>query len=249
MESVKTALHVLELVAEAGAVGVSEIARRAGEPKSTIQRNLTTLHEAAWIRPVDSGARRKWTLSTKVVVLAARVEAFPHLRQVALPVMEELRSRTQETVHLVLREGDHVVLIERLDSPQALRTVRALGSRAPLYVTANGKAVLSCLADAERDRYLSRDRKAWTKNTLTDRAHIESHLEMIRTQGYAFSDGELDLNVRAIAAPICTPDGEPVASLSISCPATRLPDELVARYGALAKKAAKRIETLLAAAE
>ena len=245
MESVKTALQVLELIAEAGEIGVSELARRAGEPKTTIQRNLVTLHEAGWIRSVEEGARRKWTLSAKLVVLAARVEAFPHLRETALPVMEELRHQTQETIHLTLREGRQVVLIERLDSPQALRTVRALGSRAPLHVTANGKAVLARLSDAERERYLAQPLKAWTSHTLTDPKQLAKHLIDIRAQGYAFSDGELDVNVRSVAAPICPRGGAPVAALSISCPATRLPDDRVSRYGALVKKAVRRIEEQL----
>ncbi|MDE1172626.1 MAG: IclR family transcriptional regulator [Parvibaculaceae bacterium] len=245
MESVKTALRVLELVAEAGEIGVSELARRAGEPKTTIQRNLLTLHEAGWIRSVDEGARRKWTLSAKLVVLAARVEAFPHLREVALPVMEALRHQTQETIHLTLREGGQVVLIERLDSPQALRTFRALGSRAPLHATANGKAVLARVSDAERERYLAQSLKVWTPHTLTDPQQLAKQLLDICAQGYAFSDGELDVNVRAVASAICPRGGAPVAALSISCPATRLPDDHVRRYGALVKKAARQIEEQL----
>lgn len=245
MESVKTALQVLELVAEAGEIGVSELARRAGEPKTTIQRNLLTLHEAGWIRAVEEGTRRKWTLSAKLVVLAARVEAFPHLREVALPFMDELRHQTQETIHLTLREGRQVVLIERLDSPQALRTVRALGSRAPLHMTANGKAVLARLSDAERERYLAQSLKAWTPHTLTDPKQLAKELIAIRAQGYAFNDGEMDVNVRAVAASICPNGGVPMAALSISCPAARLPDDLVRRYGVLVKKTAKRIEALL----
>lgn len=245
MESVKTALQVLELVADAGEVGVSELARRASEPKTTIQRNLQTLYEAGWIRPVENGARRKWKLSAKLVVLAARVEAFPHLRHLALPVMDELRNQTQETIHLMLREGSQVVLVERLDSPQALRTVRPLGSRAPLHVAANGKAILARLPEAERDRYLEGPLKAWTPQTLTDPKMLAKQLSDIRSQGYAFSDGELDVNVRAVSASICPQGGGPIASLSISCPSTRLPNDCVGRYGALVKEAARQIERQL----
>ncbi len=245
MESVKTALAVLEHVAEVGIAGVSDLARRMGQPKSTMQRNLTTLHEAGWIRPVENGPHRKWTLSAKIVALAARVDAFPHLRQVALGVMEDLRADTQETIHLMLREGNYVVLIERLDSPQALRTVRALGSRAPLHVAANGKAILAHLPEAERDRYLAGKLKAWTERTLTDRKRLGKELAKVQAHGYSVSDGELDLNVKAVAAPIAPGGCGPVASLSISCPASRLPDKLIPRYGGLVKQAARRIEVLL----
>lgn len=38
------------------------------------------------------------------------------LRDVALPVMEDLRHRTDETIHLAIPDGDEVVLIERLET-------------------------------------------------------------------------------------------------------------------------------------
>jgi IclR family acetate operon transcriptional repressor len=60
MESVRTALRVLERVGELGQAGLSELARALGEPKSTIQRDLMALHAAGWIRPVEKHGRRGW---------------------------------------------------------------------------------------------------------------------------------------------------------------------------------------------
>src|ERR1700759_4054074 len=57
MDSVKTALKVLEQLALAAPAGVSDLARAIDAPKSTIQRDLTTLHEAGWIRPVEHQGR------------------------------------------------------------------------------------------------------------------------------------------------------------------------------------------------
>src|SRR5580693_6872120 len=155
MESVKTALRVLEQVAKMGQKGVSELARALGEPKSTVQRNLLTLHEAGWIKPLDQHGRRGWMLSTKVVSLARTLEPVTGLRMHALPVLEKLREVTRETIHLTILDGDRVVLIERLDSPQALRTVRPLGGAGPLHASSNGKAMLAHLAAPRRHAYLA----------------------------------------------------------------------------------------------
>jgi len=241
MDSVKTALKVLEQVGIAGQAGVSDLARAVGEPKSTIQRDLVALHEAGWIRPVDHQGRRRWTLSSKVLALARRFQPALRLREHALPVMEELRALTRETIHLMLREGDRVVLIERLDSPQTLRTVRQLGAAAPLHAASNGKAVLAHLTEAERTAYLARPLAALTPRTLTDPAALERNLQIIRAQGYALGDGELDLDVRAVAAPIRLETGDPIAALSISCPAFRFPDEKIGEYGEWVRQAAARI--------
>jgi IclR family acetate operon transcriptional repressor len=245
MDSVKTALKVLEQIGTAGQAGVSDLARAVGEPKSTIQRDLVTLYEAGWIRPVDLQGRRRWTLSTKVLALARRFQPALRLREHALPVMEELRTLTQETIHLTLRDGDRVVLIERLDSPQTLRTVRQLGSRTPLHAASNGKAVLAHLTDAERAAYLGRPLQAFTPRTLTDPAALERDLATIRSRGYSLGDGELDLDVRAVAAAIRLETGEPVAALSISCPALRFPDERIGEYGEWVRQAAARIAAAL----
>jgi DNA-binding IclR family transcriptional regulator len=245
MDSVKTALKVLEQVGAAGEVGVSELARAVGEPKSTIQRDLVTLHEAGWIRPVDLQGPRRWTLSSKVLALARRFQPALRLRGHALPVMEELRDLTRETIHLMLREGNRVVLIERLDSPQTLRTVRQLGASTPLHAASNGKAVLAYLTEAERAAYLARPLAAFTSRTLTDPAAVEQDVEKIRARGYSLGDGELDLDVRAVAAAIRLETGEPVAALSISCPAFRFPDEKIGQYGEWVRQAAARIGAAL----
>jgi IclR family acetate operon transcriptional repressor len=246
VESVKTALRVLELVGAGGLIGVSELSRAAGEPKSTIQRNLITLHDAGWIRPVEEGRRRRWTLSARVLTLARQQQPAPLLREHALVVMQALRERTRETVHLVVRDGDKAVLIERLDSPQPLRTVRPLGASAALHVTSNGKAILAHLSAAEQDAYVRRGLAAWTTRSLTDPQALARDLETTLARGFAFNDGELDLEVRAVAAPIRLASGQPVASLSISCPASRLPDTLVADHGALVRAAAAEISLLIA---
>lgn len=246
MDNVKTALKVLEQVGASGQVGVSELSRLVGEPKSTIQRDLVTLHDAGWIRPVDLNGRRRWTLSSKVLALARGFQPALRLREHALPVMEDLREKTRETIHLMLRDGNRVVLIERLDSPQTLRTVRQLGASAPLHATSNGKAVLAHLTDAERAAYIARPLEAFTAHTLTDPERLERNLQTIRSLGYSLGDRELDIDVRAVAAAILLPTAEPVASLSISCPAFRLTDEKIAPYGAWVRDAAASIGALLA---
>jgi IclR family acetate operon transcriptional repressor len=247
MESVRLALSVLENIAASGPIGVSALARKLGEPKTTVHRSLQTLHAAGWIRALDQsaehGRQRLWTLSPKLLSLGQRA-GHPRLRDTALPIMEELRNKTRETIHLMVPQDRVVVLIERLDSPQPLRIVRPLGGRSLLHVASNGKAVLAHLSAKEQDAYLARPLKASTPNTITDSTELRAQLERVRKNGYAVSLGELDEGVRAVAAPILAPSGAPMGSISISCPAQRLPDDRVAGYGALVRSAAEKISRL-----
>lgn len=248
MDNVLLALSVLENMAATGPIGVSALARKLREPKTTVHRSLQTLHAAGWIRSLeqssDHGRQRLWMLSPKLLSLGQRA-GHPRLRDTALPIMEELRNKTRETIHLMVPQERVVVLIERLDSPQPLRIVRPLGGRSLLHIASNGKAVLAHLNEAEQEAYLARPLKASTPNTITDSGALREELERVRKNGYAVSLGELDEGVRAVAAPILAAGRVPIGSISISCPAQRLPDDRIARYGAMVRRAAEEISRLM----
>ncbi|WP_157244498.1 IclR family transcriptional regulator [Nonomuraea typhae] len=231
MQNVVNALRALEEVAARQPIGVGELARVLGLPKSTVQRSLRTLHEAGWIRPAG-GEVTRWLVTTKALQVGRRAELG--LRDVALPVMEELRQRTGETVHLAVPEGDAVVLIERLETDKPLRIVLPLGIRLPLHASANGKAFLAHL-----DRELP-GLEIYTDTTIADPETLRAELAAIRARGWADNRGEWRSDITAVAAAVLGADG-PVASLSISLPATRMTDALRPVFGELVTEAAARI--------
>jgi IclR family acetate operon transcriptional repressor len=101
VRSVMTALRVLDEVAAREPIGVGELARLLELPKSSVQRTLRTLPTAGWIHPAGAESTR-WGLTTHILRTGQRATGGLGLRDVAVPVMEELRSATQETVHLVV---------------------------------------------------------------------------------------------------------------------------------------------------
>jgi IclR family acetate operon transcriptional repressor len=246
VDTVKMALRVLQLVGKTGGIGVSEIARRLGEPKSTIQRSLATLYEDGWIRPVEAVGWRRWTVTMKVLSLTGALEPVALLREHALPVMEELRRDTHETIYLMVPEFDQVVFVELLESPQPLRAARPIGARAPLHVSSAGKAILAHLPKAEQEAYLKRELECCTVNSLADAAALKSELELTARRGYGFSNGEFTLEIRAVAAAILPHQGRPVGAVSISGPATRLTDDAIAGLGEMVAAAARRIGARMA---
>lgn len=246
MNNVLNALTALEIVAQNPGMGVSEIARRLRLPKSTVQRSLKALEHGGWIAQAGIGRRAGWLASPRLLALINATEPAPRLRESALPHMRRLRDRTGETIHLMAPIGCEMVLIERLDSTQYLRTVRQLGMRAPLHVGSNGKAVLAAMSDGEADTYLAGPLVAWTPQTLTDPDVIRAEIAGIRACGYAVSRGELDPDVNSVAAAITGSGARAVGSVSISCPATRLPEERIPVYGPMVAEVAAEIERDLA---
>jgi IclR family transcriptional regulator, acetate operon repressor len=245
MDSVKSVLRIIEAVATSPEIGVSDLSRQLQQPKTTVQRGLMTLHEAGWIRPTNE-PRRRWKITSKLFMLSRSAETEARLRRAALPIMQSLRDETQETTHLMVREERHLILIERVDSPLALRTVRDLGSRSPLHTSANGKAFLAHLTAREQEDYLNGKLSALTENSKTDPDVIRKDLAQIRKLGYATNVGELDLHVHAVAAPVVNQEGRPVAALSISCPSARLPVEKMPFFGEKVIAAARTVSQRLA---
>ena len=240
VRSVMTALRILDAIAAEEPVGVSELARLLALPKSSVQRILHTLHSAGWIQPVGVEVTR-WGLTTHMLRLGRAAGSELTLRDVAIPVMEELRTQTQETVHLAVAEQDNVICIERLDSPQAVRTFVPLGKAVPIAASANGKAILASYSPEKLEATLGGGLRAYTQTTVIDRDELIAQLEDVRRNGYATNQEEWRSGIAAVAAMIPTPEGRAVAGISISTPVQRMNRTLQREYGELVKAAAKRI--------
>ena len=93
-----------------------------------------------------------------------------------------------------------------------------LGRPVPLHCTALGKVLLAYGAASLPAGRLERP----TERTITSRAELQADLAVVRAQGYAITDSELEPGLVAVAAPVRRDDGAVVAALSVSGPATRL---------------------------
>ena len=238
-ESVVSAFRVLEAVAEAQPVGLSELARTVGLPKSTVQRVLLTLQEVGWLRPTETTPTR-WQLTYRVVAVVGRAGGGESLRDNALPVMNELQLATTETIHLAAADGDSLVLVERLDTSHRLRAFLPLGERIPLHASATGLAFLSACGQGYLDDYLAGPLPAQTADTITDPDRIRAVVNEVRERGYSMNVGGLSLGISSLGAPIVGPSGA-VAALSISGPSSRITEDRFDELGAQVRDAAARI--------
>lgn len=245
MKSVRLALQVIEAVADQGPVGVSELARHFDVPKSTAQRSLAVLADLGWIRPAQDSATTQWVLTTKALTVGGTVADRHGLRAAALPVMRELSQRTRETIHLTVPEGREIVLVEKVDSTLPVRTVSWVGGRVPIYAASAGKAMLAHMAPDEVEQLLAGELSAMTDRTVTDLEVLQAELAEVRRRGWALNVGQWRDDVAAIGAAVLDGDGRPVAAVSISTPASRLPEERWDEYGQLVVDATRRVSAEL----
>jgi DNA-binding IclR family transcriptional regulator len=205
-------------------LGVSEIARKVGLPKSTAHRLLHSLEAEGFVRRL-SGSR--YVLGWKLFELGTRVQEQGGLQSVVIEELSRLVTRTSENAHLAILDGGAVLYLEKVESPRSLRMPSAVGQRVPAHCTALGKVLLASLPD-QQVGLISKEHglPAFTPATLTDFRALQDHLQMVRERGYAIDREEFEEGLLCIAAPIRNETNEVCAAVSISGPATRLDERI-----------------------
>lgn len=119
------------------------------------------------------------------------------------------------------RQGDQVLYLEVLESPQTIRYSSRAGEYKPLHSSSIGKVMLGAMSPAQLQEWVKKHplRKV-TSNTLTDLARLEANLEKGRRQGYYMTIGENVSDVAAIAAPVMA-NGE-MLGIAVAGPAHRI---------------------------
>src|SRR5256884_1364924 len=107
LQSVSRALQALELIADAGELGVTELGRRLGVHKATASRLAATLAERGLVE--RDPLTERYRLGFGLIRLAGAAISGLDLIRTARPVMEDLADTTRETVNLGVLSGADVI--------------------------------------------------------------------------------------------------------------------------------------------
>jgi len=220
LQSVARGVRALELIAEHGELGVTELGRRLGVHKATASRLVATLAESGLVE--RDPASEKYRLGFGLIRLAGAAMAGLDLVRTAHPIEEDLAERTRETVNLGVLSGGAVVYVDQVSGTRSIVGVSWVGRRSPLHCTSNGKVLLAAMPDADRERLLSAPLERATRRTIVDVGALLGELREIRRRGYAQTVEELEEGLNAVAAPVRQADGQVIAALSVSGPAFRM---------------------------
>jgi IclR family acetate operon transcriptional repressor len=224
------ALDILECLVREDGLTAAELASRSQISRPAAYRILNTLQRRGYV-VAPSGVRR-FVLGPAVYAFTASLARSGGLPAIARPVMQRLFGEFNETMNLGVLSADQVLYVDMLESDQRLRTTAGVGDVDCLHSTALGKAMLALLPDDEVLAVLERvERPARTPSTKVSIDDLLADIAEARRCGYAIDDEENVVGSRCVAAAIADADGRPMAALSISGPATRMPADLVARMG------------------
>ncbi len=240
VQSVDRAVSVLEILAQRGEAGVSEVAAEIDVHKSTAFRLLGALEARGLVE--QAGERGKYRLGFGIVRLAGAVTGRLDITQQGRPVCERLAEEIGETVNIAVLQEHYAVNLCQVRGPGAVGTHNWVGQLTPLHATSSGKILLAHLSDKERADVLAASGTAKsTPYTLTSRAKLEKSLAEARERGYAVALEELEIGLHAMAAPIRDHDGEVIAALSASGPTYRLTEQRMHELAPLLIEGAKEI--------
>lgn len=240
VQSVDRAISVLELLAQAGDAGVSDIATAIGVHKSTAFRLLSALEARELVEQND--ARGKYRLSHGILRLASAVPIQYDITRQAQPVCDELAASIGETVNLaVVRSGYSINLCQSL-GPSAVGSQNWLGELTPLHATASGKVLLAYLDPTQVASVIDGAKlKRLTEHTVVDPIQLRSQLAAIARNGYAYTFEELEDGLNAVSAPIRNHTGSVIAAVSASGPVYRFSRRRMAEVTAAVIGAATKI--------
>jgi IclR family pca regulon transcriptional regulator len=203
--TISTLLRGLNLLAlfsqKTPSLSLTEIAAALDLNKTTAFRMVNTLTEAGYLlRDPDT---KRYRPGIRVLQLGFAALANLELRQVARPFLERLSQTVGETVSLSVLDGMEVIYIDRVRNRQIVGVVLGLGSRLPAHCASMGKAMLAHLPPAELEQRLAQTTLSpCTPHSLVDQEALLAELEKVRRQGFAVNDQELEVGLRAVAAPV-----------------------------------------------
>ena len=130
---------ILDTFGDDTGLGVSEIARRANLPKSTVSRIVTDLVRQGYLER-DGGTLH---LGLTIFELGQAVRLPTRLRRLAHPIMLRLRDLLGETVQLGVMDTEEVVLIASISTGDDPARQSGTGARSPAPASALGRAILA----------------------------------------------------------------------------------------------------------
>lgn len=226
IQSVDRALALIEILAGRDQpMLLGDLAETSGLNVSTCHHLVGTLVTRGYVLHV--GRNRGYMLSLKLADLADAARHQFDLGGLVQPDLMALNESLRESVQMAVLRGTQLVTQLRFGSmmpthvePDEVRKMRAA------HATATGKAILAWLPEAEMLRIVSEHGlESFTDRTIVTVSGLIEELRIVRRNGFAVDEEELERNVICFGAALRDAAGAVVGSISVSIPKSRATPE------------------------
>lgn len=244
IQSIDRAVMVLKCFSEKSReLKLSDVANELGLNKSTVHGIITTLKYHGLIDQNEEN--QKYRLGLYLLELGNIISNSLDIRKIAAPIINDICSKIEETVHLGTLDNMEVVYIDKQESNQSMRIFTTIGTRNPAYCTGIGKSMLAYVEPELLIKSLPEKLEKITPNTITEKAELLNELNFIRENGYALDNEENIEGLTCIASPIFDHTGCAKYAISVSGPTIRMTKDKIAETIKLVKDSTVEISSRL----
>ncbi len=220
---VDRAFHLLQVVVAAESpVGVRELGRRTGLPRSTASRLVATLER---LRMVDRTPDGDVIPGGGLATLQIEAAAPPLLRDRLHPLLVDVEKEFGENAALAVDDGDMMLYVSNVATENPVSVGDVAGARHHFHLVAPGLVAMAAWSPQRLDEHLAAPLEAATEFSMTAPSAIRRRLSQIESDGFAWTDQELDVGINGLAVPVVIAD-EVAAAINIYGPSYRFsPDE------------------------
>ncbi|MFT0546467.1 IclR family transcriptional regulator [Allopusillimonas ginsengisoli] len=224
-QTVARAMQVLRLIACGQELGVrlTDVVQMSGLNRPTVHRILKTLQAEGAVEQDDLS--RRYRIGPEITLLGiARTRRFP-LMSIAATGLAQLAQNVGDTAFISIRRGLDSICIGRQTGHHPIQVLSIdVGARRPLGVGVSGVMLLSCLTEDEIGPIMQANSERLAFHRLAVGALLE-RVSKARKHGYAYTSAGVMAHTRAVAVPVLSIAGEPLAALTITAMADRLTAE------------------------
>ena len=227
--SLAKGLRVLECFgADRPRLAITDVAEATGLDRATARRCMLTLHALGY---ADYDGKF-FTLTPRVLRLGMGALAALPLPQIVQPWLDQLSEQIGQSCSVSILDGTDIVYLARAAQRRVMSIGLMPGSRLPAHCTSMGRVLLAALPGEEARAIIeASDLTPRTANSLTDPGDIIAEIAIVRAQGYAVIDQEIELGLRSLAVPILNMQDKVVAALNTGMAAVQAePEDLVRVY-------------------
>ena len=141
VEATVRAVEILDVLAEGGELGTTDVSRRTGISASTVSRQLGTLTRVGLVEHVAATGR--YRLGVRTLRYANAVLGRLNLRDLARPHLEELVHQVGETATLSIPGDSDAITVDFVPTDRYLQGVTRLGRPSVGHASSAGKVMLA----------------------------------------------------------------------------------------------------------
>jgi DNA-binding IclR family transcriptional regulator len=220
VQSVARAFELLRAVAVEPA-GITELAARAGLPKSTVARLLSALEEEGAVARDDED--RLYVIGVGLAELAGAIDASAALATAVRPHLQWLASELGEAAGFSVPTGYTMQYVVQVESPNPVQVRDYTGLTVPMHVGPSGLCMMAQWPSEDLDRYLGRPLASFTPHTINDPVRIRLRLAEIREANHCWIHEEFAEGINSVAAPVFASGHRALGAIHVHGPAYRFP--------------------------